>query len=171
MCLRADATTSAIHVRLILPGECHGDYPPRLCHTPFTRIWPHEELCRFSALVMGTIVSVLLQGILDLLHVHRLRFLRNFRSDCGKLTYTSANTAKFDSRSPHCTFILGRPGWSILRGFRTVGLQLKREQAARRNRGCIFHPVVFSPPRKFDGAESRESTKNTAKLKMRRSRP
>src|SRR6266705_5690657 len=51
MCLRADATTSAIHVRLILPGECHGDYPPRLCHTPFTRIWPHEELCRFSALV------------------------------------------------------------------------------------------------------------------------
>src|SRR5206468_440888 len=50
MCLRADATTSAIHVRLILPGECHGDYPPRLCHTPFTRIWPHEELCRFSAL-------------------------------------------------------------------------------------------------------------------------
>src|SRR5207244_9723133 len=33
-----------------LPGECHGDYPPRLCHTPFTRIWPHEELCRFSAL-------------------------------------------------------------------------------------------------------------------------
>jgi len=68
MCLRADATTSAIHVRLILPGECHGDYPPRLCHTPFTRIWPHEELCRFSALVMGTIVSVLLQGILDLLH-------------------------------------------------------------------------------------------------------
>src|SRR5439155_8559486 len=51
MCLRADATTSAIHVRLILPGERHGDYPPRLCHTPFTRIWPHEELCRFSALV------------------------------------------------------------------------------------------------------------------------
>src|SRR5206468_11489319 len=50
MCLRADATTSAIHVRLILPGEGHGDYPPRLCHTPFTRIWPHEELCRFSAL-------------------------------------------------------------------------------------------------------------------------
>src|SRR5438552_18899972 len=28
-----------------------GEYPPRLCHTPFTRIWPHEELCRFSALV------------------------------------------------------------------------------------------------------------------------
>src|SRR5947199_4722371 len=51
MCLWAYATTSAIHVRLILPGECHGDYPPRLCHTPFTRIWPHEELCRFSALV------------------------------------------------------------------------------------------------------------------------
>src|SRR2546425_12586094 len=51
MCLRADATTSAIHVRLILPGECHGDYPPRLCHTPFTRIWPYEELCRFNALV------------------------------------------------------------------------------------------------------------------------
>src|SRR5438552_14744648 len=51
MCLRAYATSSAIHVRLILPGECHGDYPPRLCHTPFTRIWPHEELCRFSALV------------------------------------------------------------------------------------------------------------------------
>src|SRR5438552_13802325 len=51
MCLRAYATSSAIHVRLILPGECHGDYPPRLCHTCFTRIWPHEELCRFSALV------------------------------------------------------------------------------------------------------------------------
>src|SRR5213080_628933 len=51
MCLRADATTSAIHVRLILPGECHGRLPARLCHTPFTRIWPHEELCRFSALV------------------------------------------------------------------------------------------------------------------------
>src|SRR5437667_420817 len=58
MCLRAYATTSAIHVRLILPGECHGDYPPRLCHTPFTRIWPHEELCRFRFNVYVGIIGV-----------------------------------------------------------------------------------------------------------------
>src|SRR5438552_13034076 len=45
MCLWAHATTSAIHVRLILPGECHGRLPARLCHTSLYRIWP------FSALV------------------------------------------------------------------------------------------------------------------------
>src|SRR5207253_4170689 len=50
MCLWAYATTSAIRVRLILPGECHGRLPPRFAILPFTRIWPYEQLCRFSAL-------------------------------------------------------------------------------------------------------------------------
>ncbi len=45
MCLWAHATTSAIHVRLILPGSVMGDYPPGCAILPFTRIWP------FSALV------------------------------------------------------------------------------------------------------------------------
>src|SRR6266699_6673574 len=45
MCLWAHATTSAIHVRLILPGGVMGDYPPGCAILPFTRIWP------FSALV------------------------------------------------------------------------------------------------------------------------
>src|SRR5436309_3175578 len=50
MCLWAYATTSAIRVRLILPGECHARLPPRFAILPFTRIWPYEQLCRFSAL-------------------------------------------------------------------------------------------------------------------------
>src|SRR5439155_24230880 len=107
MCLRADATTSAIHVRLILPGECHGDYPPRLCHTPFTRIWPHEELCRFSALdhcsapfsracwLALAPPTLLGRGSR---HCHGINITHNLGSECKRLV-SSTDTAQKDVTS------------------------------------------------------------------------